>query len=222
MLAAAADLAGNGLRVLAVATTVAAGPVDAADPPPLRIAGLLGIGDPLRATAVDRARAFHRCGVRLLLITGDRPATAGAIGAELGLINDGDQGPLDPDTVEHTRVYARTQPEQKLDIIASLQQGGHVVAMTGDGVNDAPALRRADIGVAMGGGTEVASAGRRTGPGRRHPGHRGRRHRRRPPQLRQHPPLPALRPVRRRRTADHAGWSSVRVLSRPPRSPQDA
>ncbi|WIM92937.1 cation-transporting P-type ATPase [Actinoplanes oblitus] len=142
LLAAAENLAADGLRVLAVATATTRGPVDPAAPPPLRVAGLVGIGDPLRAGARDTAQVFERAGVRLTLITGDHPATAAAIADQLGL--DG------------SRVHARTRPEQKLDIIAGLQHDGEVVAMTGDGVNDAPALRRADIGVAMGGGTEVA------------------------------------------------------------------
>ena len=158
----AAELAAEGLRVLAVATAVTASRPDPVDPPPLQAAGLVGIGDPLRAGARDTAAAFEASGVRLLLITGDHPATAAAIGSQLGILGPGDRvatgdaGPLTADDIEHARVYARTQPEQKLDIIAGLQQRGEVVAMTGDGVNDAPALRRADIGVAMGGGTEVA------------------------------------------------------------------
>ncbi|MCA2218977.1 cation-translocating P-type ATPase [Jidongwangia harbinensis] len=162
LLAAAAELAANGLRVLAIsAATVAVAP-DPADPPPLRTLGLVGIGDPLRDTARDTAAAFEAAGVHLLLITGDHPATAAAIGAQLGILEPGDRvargdtGPLTAADIDRTRVFARIQPEQKLDIIAEPQRRGEVVAMTGDGVNDAPALRRADIGVAMGGGTEVA------------------------------------------------------------------
>ncbi|GLY08719.1 cation-transporting P-type ATPase [Actinoplanes sp. NBRC 101535] len=163
LVTAAAGLAGDGLRVLAVASATTAGPVDPARPEvPLRAVGLVGIGDPLRHNARDTAEAFERCGVHLLVITGDHPATATAIGARLGLLSPGDHaargdaGPLTGETIARTRVYARTRPDQKLDIIAALQDRGEVVAMTGDGVNDAPALRRADIGVAMGGGTEVA------------------------------------------------------------------
>ncbi|OJF14997.1 cation-translocating P-type ATPase, partial [Couchioplanes caeruleus] len=162
LLGAAAELAGEGLRVLAVAAAVSETEPDPTAPPGLRVAGLVGIGDPLRPGARDTAAAFDRSGVRLLLITGDHPATAGAIGTQLGILGSGDRvavgdaGPLNTEDIAHTRVYARTQPDQKLDIIAGLQQRGEVVAMTGDGVNDAPALRRADIGVAMGGGTEVA------------------------------------------------------------------
>ncbi|SNY71131.1 cation-translocating P-type ATPase [Paractinoplanes atraurantiacus] len=152
---AAGELAAGGLRVLAVATAVTPERPDPADPPPLRVAGLVGIGDPLRTGAADTAAAFARSGVRLVLITGDHPATAAAIGRQLGILGDGDEVASGPSEVG-ARVYARVQPEEKLDIIAALQERGDVVAMTGDGVNDAPALRRADIGVAMGGGTEVA------------------------------------------------------------------
>ncbi len=107
------------------------------------------------------AGAFDSAGIRLVLITGDHPATATNIAARLGIWHDGD--PVvrgDRDDLRNAppvRVYARIRPEQKLDIIAALQRNGEIVAMTGDGVNDAPALRKADIGVAMGaGGTEVA------------------------------------------------------------------
>jgi P-type Ca2+ transporter type 2C len=159
---AAADLAAQGLRVLAVATAHTGTAPDPKAPAGLRAAGLVAVGDPLRANARATADAFEQAGVRLILITGDHPATAAAIGRQTGILGPGDQvargddGPLTADQIAHARVYARTQPEQKLDIIAGLQKRGEVVAMTGDGVNDAPALRRADIGVAMGGGTEVA------------------------------------------------------------------
>jgi len=161
---AAAELTAAGLRVLAVAAAVV--PTEAPDPdldPPagLAVVGVLGIGDPVRASATDTARALEKAGVRLILITGDHPATATSIAAQVGIWRGGDEvvvGGLPPGAagLDATRVYARTQPAHKLDIIAALQARGEVVAMTGDGVNDAPALRRADIGVAMGGGTEVA------------------------------------------------------------------
>ncbi|MEU8609465.1 cation-transporting P-type ATPase, partial [Actinoplanes sp. NPDC048791] len=162
LLDAAAELAADGLRVLAVSAATVTTRPDPADPPPLRVLGLVGIGDPLRDTARDTAAAFEAAGVRLILITGDHPATAAAIGTQLGILAPGDPvargdaGPLTAADIDRARVYARIQPEQKLEIIAELQRRGDVVAMTGDGVNDAPALRRADIGVAMGGGTEVA------------------------------------------------------------------
>ncbi len=161
-LVAAGRLASAGLRVLAVAAATVTDPPSVESPTGLRYLGLLGIGDPVREHAPAIARDFERAGIRLLLITGDHPGTAAAVGDRLGIWRDGDElhrgdhGPPDEERADRVRVFARTQPDQKLDIIAALQARGHVVAMTGDGVNDAPALRRADIGVAMGGGTEVA------------------------------------------------------------------
>jgi Ca2+-transporting ATPase len=161
---AAARLAGAGLRVLAVASAHLPpdGKPSVEDPTELDLLGLVGIGDPVRAQAPETARAFHDAGIRLLLVTGDHPATATAIATKVGIWRSGDavhhggDGTPDDERAEATRVFARIPPEQKLDIVAALQRGGHVVAMTGDGVNDAAALRQADIGVAMGGGTEVA------------------------------------------------------------------
>ncbi|HWB34969.1 MAG TPA: HAD-IC family P-type ATPase, partial [Rugosimonospora sp.] len=153
----AAELAAAGLRVLAV---VASAP----DGGPLRPLGLLGIGDPVRAGAHRVVRACRDAGIENVIVTGDHPATAVAVARELGIWRDGDRavgggdvGGAGDGDVHGVRVFARTRPEQKLGIVAALQREGHVVAVTGDGVNDAPALRRADIGVAMGaGGTEVA------------------------------------------------------------------
>jgi Ca2+-transporting ATPase len=161
MMSAADDLAHDGLRVLALASGVLDQPPDPANPVGLRPLGLVGIGDPIRKTAPATAAAFSRAGIRLVLITGDHPGTATAIGRHLGIWQEGDvvvrsdTGEPEAAAVD-SQVFARTQPEQKLDIIAALQARGEIVAMTGDGVNDAPALRRADIGVAMGSGTEVA------------------------------------------------------------------
>ena len=162
--AAAASLAADGLRVLAVAA--ARFPADHSpsveEPIGLDLLGLVGIGDPVRRQAGDTARAFREAGIRLALVTGDHPATATAIAAQVGIwqpgdaVHHGDDGTPDDERTDRTRVFARIAPDQKLDIVTALQRRGHVVAMTGDGVNDAAALRRADIGVAMGGGTEVA------------------------------------------------------------------
>ncbi len=171
------QLAGEGYRVIAVADRVAATrPADDELERGLHIAGLVAITDPLRSAAADAVQAFDDAGVRLLLVTGDHPATALTAARRLGLAtgtrrtdespeahepailtgSDLDVGP--PATaLERTRIFARIRPEQKLGLVQHLQGLGHVVAMTGDGVNDGPALRRADIGVAMGrGGTEVA------------------------------------------------------------------
>jgi P-type Ca2+ transporter type 2C len=151
----ARDLAASGGRVLAFASAWH----DPDEPTRLRPLGLVSITDPVRAEAAHVASAFDDAGIRLILITGDHPGTAKAIAGELGIWQDGDRVLRgDEDHLDaSSEVYARIRPEQKLDIIAALQRKGHVVAMTGDGVNDAPALRKADIGVAMGaGGTEVA------------------------------------------------------------------
>jgi P-type Ca2+ transporter type 2C len=161
-LSAAHALATDGLRVLAVAAATVSDPPVPHAPAGLRFVGLLGVGDPVRETAPGIVRAFDRAGIRLVLITGDHPGTAAAVGDRLGIwragdrLARGDDRGVDTESVDRVRVFARTQPDQKLDIITALQSRGHVIAMTGDGVNDAPALRRADIGVAMGGGTEVA------------------------------------------------------------------
>ncbi len=159
-------LSEQGLRVLMVAE----GPADALieDPDRLVALGYLGISDPLRA---DVPAAIARCeaaGVRVVMLTGDHPATASAIARAAGLADNGvavltgpelgelDDGELDR-RLERARVIARISPLDKLRIVEALQRRGHVVAMTGDGVNDAPALRLADVGVAMGkGGTDVA------------------------------------------------------------------
>jgi len=134
----------------------------------LTFLGLVGLADPPRPEAAESLASCHTAGIEVAMITGDHPATAKAIAARLGMVGDDArvmtgaelQG-LSADerraAVADTRVYARVSPEQKLDIVTALQQRNHFVAMTGDGVNDAPALKRADIGVAMGlKGTEVA------------------------------------------------------------------
>jgi Ca2+-transporting ATPase len=138
----------------------------------LRLLGLVAILDPPRASAAATIAACRRAGITPVLITGDHPATARSIATTLGIITegeqvidcrelpagDGDGARGDGDGVlRRARVFARATPEQKLLVIEARRAAGDVVAMTGDGVNDAPALRRADIGVAMGKrGTEVA------------------------------------------------------------------
>jgi Ca2+-transporting ATPase len=157
--AAADRLAGLGYRVIAVADS-AKGSADGR----LTLAGLVAIGDPPRPQAPKVVEALKRAGIRLVLVTGDHPGTAEAIARRVGIAGPGDRavdGALltaegAPPGTELT-VIARVQPEQKVTVVETLQQQGEIVAMLGDGVNDAPALRRADIGVAAGhGGTEVA------------------------------------------------------------------
>ncbi len=171
------EMASQGLRVLAFARgelpadATAIGHSDIAN---LTFLGLQGMIDPPRPEAIDAVRACQSAGIRIKMITGDHPITARAIAEKLGL--DGaatgtEQSPLVMtsqdlaeksdqeliDIAEQVAVFARATPEQKLRLVRALQANGHVVAMTGDGVNDAPALKQSDIGVAMGvGGTEVA------------------------------------------------------------------
>ena len=163
-------LAANGMRVLGVAfrwidfPPEVPGQVIEKD---LTFLGMIGIIDPPRpevAAAVDKCKT---AGIRPVMITGDHPLTAQYIAGQLGIKGNG-QVLVGPEldglsvaelelTVESVSVYARVSPEHKLKIIEALQRRGHIVAMTGDGVNDAPALKRADIGVAMGiTGTDVA------------------------------------------------------------------
>ncbi|HEY9033852.1 MAG TPA: HAD-IC family P-type ATPase [Pseudomonadales bacterium] len=129
---------------------------------------LVGISDPPRQEAIAAIRDCHSAGIRVKMITGDNPVTATAIGRELGLnaeavLTGRDIDVMDDaalaDAAEQVDIFARTSPENKLQLVRALQKNGHVVAMTGDGVNDAPALRRANIGVAMGQkGTDAARA----------------------------------------------------------------
>ena len=131
----------------------------------LRVLGLVGIVDPPRPEARDAIARCRLAGIDVKMITGDHPETAAAIARDLGLVGDILTGveltTLVPDElgekVERTAVFARVSPEHKVRIVQALQSRGHVVAMTGDGVNDAPALKSADIGVAMGRkGSDVA------------------------------------------------------------------
>lgn len=167
LLSQASVFAESGYRVLAVGsmrTGTEPGEVDAATAP-LRLLGLLAIADPPKSSARATVAACRAAGITPVLITGDHPATALAIARQVGIVDDGDRlvvtgrQILDGDVTDLTsaRVFARTNPEQKLDIIEAWRANGAVVAMTGDGVNDGPALHRSDIGVAMGRrGTEVA------------------------------------------------------------------
>ncbi len=183
ILDAAEQMAAEGLRVLAVAYRrgpFGIGPDESA-PEELRpeaggdgieqdliFLGLAGLIDPPRPEAKQSVRECLEAGITPVMITGDHPATALAIARELGIADESSRAltgqqlaQMDPeefqDHVKRVRVYARVSPEQKLNIVEALQTRGEYVAMTGDGVNDAPALQRSDIGVAMGKiGTDVA------------------------------------------------------------------
>ncbi len=165
-------LAGQALRVLGLAVRRLPPGVDAIEPDSLEgdllFLGLVGMIDPPRPEAERAVDAARRAGIRVMMITGDHRITARAIAGQLGLLRDGgevlegrDIAALSDEElerrVEGIAACARAEPAHKLRIVKALQKRGHVVAMTGDGVNDAPALKRADIGVAMGiTGTDVS------------------------------------------------------------------
>jgi Ca2+-transporting ATPase len=168
--AAAAAYAAAGYRVLALAwREIAAVPDDLERAESnLRLAGLVAMADPPRAASAASIESCREAGITPIMITGDHPLTASAIARRIGILREGGETltgaqleELDDaaftERVERVAVYARMNPEQKLRIVEAWRDRGAVVAMTGDGVNDAPALRLADIGVAMGiTGTEVS------------------------------------------------------------------
>ncbi|WP_067913994.1 cation-translocating P-type ATPase [Actinomadura rubrobrunea] len=166
------DLAERGLRVLAVAE----GRTDASrldegraalDGEPLTLVGFVGIADPPRRDAADAIRTLTEAGIRVVVITGDHPATAQAIAAELGVphadrvltgaaldrLSDRERAAR----IARTSVFARVGPEHKVSIVQALRRAGRVVAMTGDGANDAAAIRLADVGIGLGGGDSAAA-----------------------------------------------------------------
>ena len=165
-------LTSRGYRVLAVARGRAEGPVSVENPglPSLELLGLVGFIDPIRPDVPDAVRRCRDAGVDVVMVTGDHPATALAIARELEItaspdevitgaeLGDGEIATFSEfiDRVQGARVFARVTPLQKLRIVEAYRESGAFVAVTGDGVNDAPALRSANIGVAMGSGTDVA------------------------------------------------------------------
>jgi P-type Ca2+ transporter type 2C len=160
-------MAKEGMRVLGVAKACMSGNL----PPQqhdfkFHFLGLIGLEDPVRPGAADAIRECYKAGIRVVMITGDYPATAQAIAAQIGLPSDKvitgpEMAKMDDvellQQVKEVNIFSRVVPEQKLRLVSALKANGEVVAMTGDGVNDAPALKAADIGIAMGGrGTDVA------------------------------------------------------------------
>ena len=168
----ATDAASEGFRVLALAMRN----LDQIDDAPavgdvenkLTFLGLVGMVDPPRPGVKEALDLCQSAGIRVMMITGDHPATAAAIATRLGMRDDGDKVLTGADVarldveerqavIPEASVFARASPEQKIDIVTVLQASGRIAAMTGDGVNDAPALKQADIGIAMGKkGTDVA------------------------------------------------------------------
>lgn len=169
------ELAANGYRVLAFAEGLVSNFKNSETDfehqiPSLEFIGLICFIDPLRSEAKSAVEKCKKAGIKVIMITGDHPATASNIATELG-IQDNEhtvvtgkmlsqagkpENPKFKELVLSTSVFARVSPQQKLEIVDSLIKAGEFVAVTGDGVNDAPALRRANIGVAMGSGTDVA------------------------------------------------------------------
>ena len=161
-------LAGRGLRVLAIATKDHVESPAEAELRGLTWLGLVGLTDPPAPGVADTIRAFRAAGIRTVMLTGDQELTGASVARALTLLGDGERtlGGREVDRLDgaalraavgDTRVFSRVSPEAKLRIVAAFQDRGEVVAMLGDGVNDAAALRQADIGVAMGGrGTDLA------------------------------------------------------------------
>jgi Ca2+-transporting ATPase len=163
-LKAAESMSAKALRVLAVARRVGGGPIEEN----LTFLGMAGMKDPPRREAAQAVAAFREAGVATVMITGDHIETAFAVGRQLGIVKHMDQcmtgaqlqaqsGARLLEKLDRVRVFARVSPAQKMDLVKGFQEKGQIVAMTGDGVNDAPSLKAADIGIAMGRtGTDVA------------------------------------------------------------------
>jgi Ca2+-transporting ATPase len=162
-------MAGKAYRVLGLALASGDGVRDMEEPRDLVWLGLIGMADPIREGVAQAIEALHQAGVRTVMITGDQSPTAYAIAHELQLsraepleiLDATHLGEMDTEALkalaQRAHVFARVSPAHKLMIVQALQQSGQVVAMTGDGINDGPALKAADVGIAMGRtGTDIA------------------------------------------------------------------
>jgi Ca2+-transporting ATPase len=162
-------MAGQALRVLGFAYSAEVDDSSFENPGGLTWLGLVGMADPIREGVKDLIPLFHTAGIDTIMITGDQSSTAYSIGKELDLsrgrpleiLDSTRLSDLDPETLkalsQRVHVFARVSPAHKLQIVQALQKAGRIVAMTGDGINDGPALKAADIGVALGAsGTDVA------------------------------------------------------------------
>lgn len=149
-----AELAGQGNRVLAVASGPESGP--------LQLAGLLGLQDTPRPDSPDLIRELNDLGVRVVMVTGDDPLTAKAVATQVGIPGEPCSGEMlrgiDPPGTPNCSIFAGVYPEDKFRLVQGLQRSGRVVGMTGDGVNDAPALKQAEVGIAVANATDVAKA----------------------------------------------------------------
>ncbi|MCF6276580.1 MAG: HAD-IC family P-type ATPase [Candidatus Magasanikbacteria bacterium] len=164
------ELASRGLRVLSVGYKTFSKDKDELsfkDTKNLILLGLVGISDPIRADVIETFKITQEAGIRVIMITGDHIETARAIGEKIGLniskesvLSGDDLQKIDDKTlrkvIEKVNIFARVEPGDKMRIVKALQLNGEIVAMTGDGVNDTPALKGADIGVSLGSGTDVA------------------------------------------------------------------
>jgi Ca2+-transporting ATPase len=167
ILEANSAMASRALRVLAVAYKKSDGCSKDAEKDMIFL-GLVGMMDPARDEVADAIKLCKKAGIASVMITGDNPSTARAVASQLGLFSEGDEVVTGQELeamseaelvkrVNKIKVFARVSPTHKMRIVEALRKNGHVIAMTGDGVNDAPALKHADIGIAMGiKGTEVA------------------------------------------------------------------
>jgi calcium-translocating P-type ATPase len=172
LLTAQQEMADRGLRVLALATKKL--PDDKQDDPEQQmvLAGLVGLADPARPEVPDAIRKCHAAGIKVIMVTGDHPLTALAIGREIGLVASANPSIITGEELKKLSdtqlqialdakeiIFARVGADQKMRIVLALKRKQHIVAVTGDGVNDAPALKAADIGIAMGlSGTDAAKA----------------------------------------------------------------